>query len=89
MPRKEELLRLFREGIKEGVRRKRKFVVQHQQGLTALSKLMEVPTKVPDNQWLLLLIAAVGGPEHPVFQKGYVPPKADEVIVPLQQQKVI
>ena len=83
MPRKEELLRLFNVGIKDGIHRKKKFVVQHQAGLKELAKILEVPTKVPDCQWLLLLIAAVGGPEHPVFQKGYTPPKPEEIIAPL------
>ena len=45
--------------------------------------MMQNPQKVPDCQWLLLLIAAVGGPEHPVFAKGYSPPDNAEVIKPL------
>ena len=44
-------------------------MVQHQAGLKELSKVMQNPAKKPDRQWLLLLIAAVGGPEHPMFAK--------------------
>ena len=63
--------------------------MQHQAGLKELSRLMKTPTRVPDNQWLLLLIAAVGGPEHPLFQKGYVPPVEAETLQPLFKQPLI
>lgn len=50
---------------------------------------MQNPSKKPDRQWLLLLIAAVGGPEHPVFAKGYEPPTPSEVIKPLFKQALV
>ena len=42
-----------------------------------------------DSKWLLLLIAAVGGPEHPVFAKGYSPPSDAEVVEPLDLKPLI
>ena len=44
---------------------------------------------MPENNWLLLLIAAVAGPEHPIFQKGYVPPTPEETMGPLYRQPVV
>ena len=66
-PKKEELLRLLSVAFGDGIRRKKKFVMQHRDGITALIKIFQNPNKVPDTQWLLLLLAAVGGPEHELW----------------------
>ena len=50
---------------------------------------MQNPSKKPDRQWLLLLIAALGAPEHPVFAKDYEPPTPSEVIKPLFKQALV
>ena len=39
-PKKEELLRLFNASVDDGIRKKKKFVMQYQSGLKELSKLM-------------------------------------------------
>ena len=60
-------MKLFREALADGIRRKKKYVLEHQVGLKELSRIFQTAFKVPDCSWLLLLIAAVGGPEHPLF----------------------
>ena len=39
--------------------------------------------------WLMLCLAAIGGPEHPVFLKGYKPEPEPEGIPPLYKQPLI
>ena len=73
MPKKDQLLRMYHEAVKEGVRKKRKFVMEHHQGMIALGQLMENKNRTPESSWILLLIAAVAGAEHPIFQKGFMP----------------
>ena len=89
LPKVAELLRLFHEAVREGARKKRKFVLDHHEGLLALGKLMNNPHKTPEAAWILLCIAAVAGAEHPIFQKGYTPPVAEETYRPLHQQELI
>ena len=88
-PKKDALLQLFNESLADGIRRKKKFVVQHQVGLKELSRLMQTPHKVPDCSWLLLLLAAVAGPEHAIWQKGYVPPVEVDIVQPLFKQALV
>ena len=38
---------------------------------------------------MLLLLAAIGGPEHPLFQKGYVPPVEVDIVQPLFKQPLV
>ena len=89
MPRKEELVRLFSAAVTDGVKKKNKYVLEHLDGIRALQKLFEKFDRVPENNWILLLIAAVAGPSHPIFQKGYVPPTPEEVMGPLYRQPVV
>ena len=89
MPKKELLLRMFHEAVKEGAQKKRKFVLDHHEGLLALGLLMNNKNRTPEASWILLLIAAVAGETHEIFQKGYTPPKEEEVLMPLHQQALV
>lgn len=83
LPKKEELLRLLRCSFAEQLRKKKKLVVQNEDAIKALIRLLDNPNKVPDMNWLLLVIAAIGGPEHPLFAKGYKPPESNQGPQPL------
>ena len=74
---------MLKQSFTDGLRRKKKFVLQHQVGIQALLKILDNPNKTPDMNWLMLCIAAIGGPEHPIFQKGYKPEPKPQVIQPL------
>ena len=74
-PKKEVLLQYFKDAVRDGFKKKKKFVVENHRGMQNLIEVMEQPTKRPDISWLLLIISAVAGAEHPLFQKGYRPEK--------------
>ena len=80
---------MYHEAVKDGARKKKKFVLDHHEGLIALGLLMNNKHRTPESTWILLCIAAVAGPDHPVFAKGYTPPVAEESYRPLHHQESI
>ena len=74
-PDKQLLLQMLRTSLEEGILRERPFVLRHREELEALMPRLEKRGTVRANvDWLILCLAAVAGPEHEVFQTGYVPP---------------
>ena len=89
MPKRAELLRLYHEAVKDEARKKNKFVLDHHEGMVALGLLMNNKNRTPESEWILLCIAAVAGPGHKVFAKGYSPPVQEESNRPLHSQAVV
>ena len=50
------------------------FVIENSVGLVQLVEELTKRGKMPDTDWLLVLLAKVPGPSCPIFAKGYVPP---------------
>ena len=69
------MLQLFTEAVHAGIKNKTPFVIAHRVGLLQLIDEMNMPGKMPDKEWLLVLLAKVPGKSCPLFAKGYAPPK--------------
>ena len=66
---------LFKQAVEDGIQRKVPFVMAHRVGMLALVEEMNKKGKMPDKEWLLILLAKVPGRSCPLFAKGYEPPK--------------
>ena len=74
-PTKRHMLDLFQAAVEDGIQKKTPFVIAHRVGLLALVAEMNKKGKMPDKDWLLVLLAKVPGRSCPLFFKGYEPPK--------------
>ena len=74
-PTKRHMADLFKQAVEDGIQRKVPFVMAHRVGMLALVEEMNKKGKMPDKEWLLILLAKVPGRSCPLFAKGYEPPK--------------
>ena len=78
-PSKAELLHLLTVAVNDGLTVRKPFVVAHRLGLKNLLELMQSkPYLMADSKWLTLIMAKVAGPDHPMFQYDYEPPKREK-----------
>ena len=76
-PTKVECLRLLHKAVRDGIAAKNEFILENREGLVNLVNEMIEEKKIPGKNWLLLVLAAVAGPECEVFQPGYVQKRTD------------
>ena len=68
------MVQMFTAGVRDGIKKKVPFVLEHSTGLVQLVEELTMKGKMPDTDWLLVLLAKVPGKSCPIFAKGYVPP---------------
>ena len=74
-PGRNELVRLLEEAIDDGIEVGKPFVVERERSLRALVAELHSRKSFADIEWLLVVLAAVAGPQCEVFLRGYEPPK--------------
>ena len=74
-PGRNELIRLIDEVIDDGIEVQKPFVVKRERSLRALITELHSRKSFADIEWLLVVLAAIAGPQSEVFTRGYEPPK--------------
>ena len=74
-PDRKELIRLLEEAISDGIEVQKPFVVERERSLRALVSELHNRKSFADIEWLLVVLAAVAGPQCEVFARGYEPPR--------------
>ena len=69
------MIDLFTEAVNAGIEAKKPFVIANRVGLLQLIAEINMKGKMPDKDWLLVLLSKIPGKSCPLFAKGYEPPK--------------
>ena len=67
-------MRLFQQGVKDGIEANDRFVVSNQDSLLVLIEEMKPVRKYPDKEWLIKLLSKIPGKSCEIFARNYVPP---------------
>ena len=68
------MVHMFVKAVRDGILKQDPFVLEHSASLAQLAQELSMRGKMPDTDWLLVLLAKVPGKSCPIFAKGYVPP---------------
>ena len=68
------MVQMFTVGVRDGIQKRDPFVLEHSAALVQLVQELSMKGKMPDTDWLLVLLAKVPGRSCPIFAKGYTPP---------------
>ena len=79
-PTKREMVEMFKEAVDDGIQQKKPFVISNRVGLLQLIDEIQMKGKMPDKDWLMVLLAKIPGKSCPIFAKGYVPPTKPQLV---------